>query len=150
MSNRKGDPRGRPTKIKIMKQKSFDQSLNLTKGEEQIMQLLWEKKRAFVSELLEMMPEPKPATTTVSTIVRILERKGFVAHQKLGKTHLYFPIVSQSEYLSNSLTRLSSTFFQNSYANIVNFFAEEGKLRRKDIDEISQLLETLKHKKGKQ
>jgi len=132
-----------------MAKKLFNEALNLTKAEEQIMQLLWEKERAFVSELLEMIPKPKPATTTISTIVRILEQKGFVGHRKFGKTHQYFPLVSQSEYLSNSLTRLSSTYFQNSYANIVNFFAAEGKLQRKDIEELSELIDSLKHKKGK-
>ncbi|MCL2683374.1 MAG: BlaI/MecI/CopY family transcriptional regulator [Bacteroidales bacterium] len=130
-----------------MTKNHFDETLILTKAEEQIMQLLWEKERAFVNDLLEMMPEPKPAYNTVSTIVRILEQKSFVGHKKFGNAHQYFPLVSQSEYLSNSLTRLSSTYFQNSYANIVNFFAEEGKLRQKDIEEISELLDTLKHKK---
>jgi predicted transcriptional regulator len=132
-----------------MKTKPFDESLNLTKAEEQIMQLLWERNHAFINDLLDMMPAPKPAYNTVSTTVRILEKKGFVGHRKLGNSHLYVPLISQSEYVSNSLNRLSSTYFQNSYANIVNFFAEEGKLRRKDIQEISELLDTLKHKKVK-
>ena len=94
-----------------------------------------------------MMPEPKPAYSTVSTTIRILERKGFVSHKKLGRTFQYFPLVAQEQYLSNSLTRLSSMFFQNSYANVVNFFAEQGKLRRKDIEEIEELLHTLKRKR---
>ena len=130
-----------------MAKKLFNETLTLTKAEEQIMQLLWEKERAFVNDLLELMSEPKPARNTVLTVVRVLEKKGFVGHKKFGNMHRYFPLVSQSEYLSNSLTRLSNTYFQNSYANIVNFFAEEGKLRKKDIEEISQLLHTLKHKK---
>jgi len=130
-----------------MKKKLVDQSLNLTRVEEQIMALLWERRRAFVNELIEMMPEPKPAYSTVSTTIRILERKGFVSHKKLGRTFQYFPLVAQEQYLSNSLTRLSSMFFQNSYANVVNFFAEQGKLRRKDIEEIEELLHTLKRKR---
>ena len=129
-----------------MRKKLFNENLTLTKAEEQIMLLLWDKKRAFVNDLLEMIPKPKPAYNTVSTIIRILEQKGFVGHQKFGKTHQYFPLVSQSQYLSNSLSRLSSTYFQNSYANLVNFFAEEGKLRAKDIKEIEDLLQTLKNK----
>lgn len=132
-----------------MAKKLLNDSLSLTKAEEQIMQLLWEKENAFINDLLEMMPKPKPAYNTVSTIVRILEKKGFVGHRSFGKTYQYFPIVSQSQYLSSSLTRLSSTYFQNSYANLVNFFAEEGKLKPKDIKEISELLQTLKHKKSK-
>ena len=130
-----------------MRKKITNEPLNLTKVEEQIMVLLWERNHAFINDLLEMMPEPKPAYNTVSTTIRILERKGFVGHRKLGKTHLYVPIVTKSQYLSSSLTRLSSTFFQNSYANVVNFFAEEGKLGRKDILEIEELLHTLKRGK---
>ena len=130
-----------------MRKKLFNETLTLTKAEEQIMQLLWKKECAFVNELLELMPEPKPARNTVLTVVRVLEKKGFVAHKKFGNMHRYFPVVSQTEYLSNSLRRMSSAYFQNSYANIVNFFAAEGKLRNKDIDEISQLLQILKRKK---
>ncbi|MCL2027553.1 MAG: BlaI/MecI/CopY family transcriptional regulator [Bacteroidales bacterium] len=129
--------------------KLFDESLTLTRAEEQIMRLLWEKKRALVNELLEAMPEPKPAYNTVSTVVRILERKGFVEHRKFGTAHLYFPRVSQSQYLSNSLNRLSNAYFQNSFAGLVNFFVEEGKLRPKEIEEITNLLHTLKRKTKK-
>jgi predicted transcriptional regulator len=132
-----------------MAKKLFDESLNLTKAEEQVMQLLWEKKRAFVNDLLDMMSNPKPAYNTVSTIIRILEKKGFVGHESFGKTHQYFPIVSQSQYVSNSLNRLSSTYFQNSFAGLVNFFVEEGKLQLKEIDEITELLQTLKDKTKK-
>ena len=130
-----------------MRKKLFNETLTLTKAEEQIMQLLWEKERAFVNDLLEQMSEPKPARNTVLTVVRVLEKKGFVKHKKFGNTHLYFQVVSRSEYLSNSLTRLSSTYFDNSYANIVNFFAEEGKFNRSDIRRIENLLHTLKHKR---
>ncbi|MDR1740159.1 MAG: BlaI/MecI/CopY family transcriptional regulator [Bacteroidales bacterium] len=131
-----------------MAKKHFDDSLTLTKAEEQIMQLLWEKEQAFVNDLLELMPNPKPAYNTVSTIIRILEKKGFVAHCSFGKTHQYFPIVSQSQYLSNSINRLSSTYFQNSYSRLVNFFVEEHKLKPKEINEITQLLNKLKNKKS--
>ncbi len=127
-----------------MAKKHFDDSLTLTKAEEQVMQLLWEKEQAFVNDLLELIPEPKPAYNTISTIIRILEKKGFVAHRSFGKTHQYFSIVSQSQYLSNSLNRLSSTYFQNSYSRLVNFFAQEGKLKAKDIEEITKLLNKLK------
>ena len=128
------------------KTKLFDETLTLTRAEEQVMRLLWEKKRALVNELLELMPEPKPAYNTVSTVVRILERKGFVEHRKFGNAHLYFPRVSQSQYLSNSLNRLSNAYFQNSFAGLVNFFVEEGKLKPREIEKITDLLHTLKRK----
>ena len=127
-----------------MKKKLFDESLTLTKAEEQIMQLLWEKERAFVNDLLELMPEPKPAYNTVSTIIRILVKKGFVGHLSFGKSHQYFPKVSQSQYVSNSLNRLSGAYFQNSFAGLVNFFVEEGNLKPKEIEKITDLLHTLK------
>ena len=130
-----------------MAKKLFDESLTLTKAEEQIMQLLWKKKRAFVNDLMEMMPNPKPAYNTVSTVLRILEQKGFVGHKKFGKIHQYFPLVSQTEYVSNSLNRLNSAYFQNSYARLVNFFVEEDKLTSREIKEISELLDSLKRKK---
>ncbi len=127
-----------------MAKKHFDESLTLTKAEEQIMQLLWEKERAFVNDLLEMMDEPKPAYNTVSTIVRILEKKGFVGHLSFGKTHQYYPILSQSQYLSNSLNRLNSAYFQNSFASLVNFFVRESKLKPGEIEEITELLKKVK------
>ncbi|MDR1950856.1 MAG: BlaI/MecI/CopY family transcriptional regulator [Bacteroidales bacterium] len=127
-----------------MRKKHIGKYLTLTRAEEEIMQLLWKNEHAFVNELLDMMPEPKPAYNTVSTIVRILEQKEFVGYRRFGRTHQYYPLVSQSQYLSNSLSRLSSTYFQNSYANLVNFFAEEGNLKQKDIKEIEELLNTLK------
>jgi predicted transcriptional regulator len=127
-----------------MKRKLFDETLTLTKAEEQIMQLLWKKKHAFVSDLLDLMPMPKPAVTTVSTIVRILVKKGFVGHRPLGRAHQYFPLISQTEYLSCSLSRLSNTYFQNSYANLVNFFVEEKKLKPNEIEEIRELLKNVK------
>ena len=129
-----------------MKKKLFDETLTLTKAEERIMQILWEKEQAFVNDILEAMPEPKPAYNTVLTIVRILEKKGYVEHRKFGGAHLYSPIVSQSEYLSNSLNRMRHAYFQNSFAGLVNFFVEEGKLKPKEIEEVAELLQTLKKK----
>jgi predicted transcriptional regulator len=130
-----------------MRKKLFDESLTLTKAEEQVMQLLWQKEHALVHDLLEMMPAPKPAYNTVSTVIRILEKKGFVGHRSFGKTHQYYPIVSQSQYLSNSLNRLRGAYFQNSFAGLVNFFVEEGQLKPKEIEEVTNLLRSLKTKK---
>ena len=70
----------------------------LTKAEEQVMQILWQLEKAFVKEIIEQMPDPKPAYNTVSTIVRILEKKGFVSYEAFGKTHRYYPLMSKREY----------------------------------------------------
>lgn len=85
----------------------------LTKAELQIMQLLWDKESAYVNDLLEEMPEPKPAYNTVSTIVRILEKKGFVSHESHGNTHKYFPVVDKDSYLNSLMHGIVNSFFQD-------------------------------------
>jgi len=119
----------------------------LTKAEEQIMHILWKLERALVKEIIEEMPEPKPAYNTVSTIVRILETKGFVDHLAFGKTHQYFPLVSKPEYTRFSLNNLMSGYFGGSFQNLVSFFTNESKLNLQDIDQLIKQLDELKNKK---
>ena len=85
----------------------------LTKAEEQVMQILWEIKKGFVKEVIEKMPEPKPAYNTVSTIIRILEKKGFVGYNSFGKTHEYFPLIAKDEYRSFFLRNFMGNYFLN-------------------------------------
>lgn len=118
----------------------------LTKAEEQVMQILWKLEKAFVKDILEEMPDPKPAYNTVSTIVRILETKGFVDHKAYGKTHEYFPLVSKDKYKQFSLDNLVSGYFNGSFQNLVSFFAKKEKM---DVNEIDQLLKQLEEFKNK-
>lgn len=120
----------------------------LTKAEEQVMQILWRLNKAFVKDLLAEIPEPKPAYNTVSTIVRILETKGFVHHKAYGKTHEYFPLVSKEEYTRFSLNNLVSGYFNGSFKNLVSFFAHEDKVNLNDIDQLLKQLKDLKNKKS--
>jgi BlaI family transcriptional regulator, penicillinase repressor len=108
----------------------------LTRAEEQVMQILWEVERGFVKDLLAKMDTPKPAYNTISTIVRILERKGFVDHQAYGKSHEYFPIVSKDEYRRFSIENLLSGYFSGSFANLATFFAKDGKIELHDLERI--------------
>ncbi len=108
----------------------------LTKGEEQVMQKLWKLGKTNVKSIIELMPEPKPAYNTVSTIVRILENKGFIDHKKAGKGHVYFPLVSEEVYKKAFMKRLISNYFQNSFKNMVSFFAKEDKMDIKDLEEL--------------
>lgn len=108
----------------------------LTKAEDQVMQILWQLKRAFVHDIIAEMPEPKPAYNTVSTIIRILEKKGFVAYEAFGKSHQYYPIVEKAAYSNFFLTGVISNYFNGSIGNLVSFFAKEHKLDVKDLDEI--------------
>ena len=118
----------------------------LTKAEEQIMQVLWDLGKGFVKDLLDELPEPKPAYNTVSTIVRILETKGFVDHEAFGKSHRYFPVVTKEEYKNFATEKLLSGYFENSVENMFSFFVKEKKLDLKEADEILKLIERLKNK----
>ncbi len=108
----------------------------LTRAEEQVMQILWDVEKGFVKDLLAKMNPPKPAYNTISTIVRILERKGFVDHQAYGKSHEYFPIVSKDEYRRFSIDNLLSGYFSGSFANLASFFAKDGKMEMHDLERI--------------
>jgi len=109
----------------------------LTKAEEQVMKVLWELEKAFVKDIIEHLPLPKPAYNTVSTIVRILEKKDFVGHHAYGKTHQYYPLVTKAEYSSFSLKKLLGGYFGGSFEELVSFFAREQDM---DIAEVEQLV----------
>jgi BlaI family penicillinase repressor len=108
----------------------------LTKAEDQVMQILWEIQRGVVKDIMEKMPEPKPAYNTVSTIVRILETKGFVDHKAFGKTHEYFPVVTRERYTKFYLNNLIKGYFDGSFQNLVSFFARENKLNAQDVEKL--------------
>ncbi len=116
----------------------------LTKAEDQVMQILWTLQKGFVKDIIEAMPQPKPAYNTVSTIIRILETKGFVDHKAYGKTHEYFPVVSKDRYTKFYLNNLIRGYFGGSFQNLVSFFAKENKM---DAQDVEKLLEELKNQK---
>lgn len=113
----------------------------LTRAEEQIMQVLWQIKKGFVKDIIDQLPEPKPAYNTVSTIVRILEQKGFVSHKAFGKTHEYHPIVAKDKYSKFYLNNFLSGYFGGSFQNLVSFFAKENDM---DINEVEELMKNIK------
>jgi BlaI family transcriptional regulator, penicillinase repressor len=112
----------------------------LTKAEEQIMQILWRINKGFVNDIIDQMPEPKPAYNTVSTIVRILEVKGFVDHKAYGKTHEYYPLISKDQYTKGFLNGFIKNYFSDSYKNMVSFFSKNENLPAKEIEEIIEIL----------
>ncbi len=118
----------------------------LTKAEEQIMQILWALEKAFVKEIIEELPEPKPAYNTVSTIIRILETKKFVEHEAFGKSHRYFPVVSKEQYKTFATEKLLNGYFSSSVENMFSFFVKKEKIDLKEADEILKLIENLKKK----
>ncbi|MEM1336788.1 MAG: BlaI/MecI/CopY family transcriptional regulator [Bacteroidota bacterium] len=110
----------------------------LTKAEEEVMQILWQLEKANVAAMLEVLPEPKPAYNTVSTIVRILEDKGFVDHEKVGKGHVYFPLIQKSDYSNQSIATLVNGYFQGSFKSMVSFFVKKNDITLKELEEILQ------------
>ena len=109
------------------------------------MQILWKLEHAFVKDIIEELPDPKPAYNTVSTIVRILETKGFIDHKAYGKTHEYFPTISKDKYTKFYLNNLLKGYFNGSFQNLVSFFAKENKM---DVKSLEKLLEEIKNQKS--
>jgi len=113
--------------------------MQLTKAEEQVMQILWETEERLVKDIRDRFEDPRPARNTVSTVVRVLEKKGFVGHKAYSNVHSYFPLVSKSEYSKKQLFGLMENYFNNSFPAMASFFAREKDLSMKELD---QLLDT--------
>jgi predicted transcriptional regulator len=113
----------------------------LTKAEEQIMQILWKIDKGFVNDILADFPEPKPAYNTVSTIVRILEKKGFVGYNAYGKTHEYFPLISKSEYTKKYFGNFMKNYFSNSYQALASFLTNDKNISVSELEEMKKLME---------
>lgn len=113
----------------------------LTRAEEQVMHVLWKIKKGFVKEILDHFEEPKPAYNTVSTIVRILQDKGFVDHKEYGRTHEYYPLVTKEEYSKMHLNTFVKDYFSNSFEKMVSFFAREKEISIKEMGEIMKMME---------
>ncbi|MDR2145999.1 MAG: BlaI/MecI/CopY family transcriptional regulator [Tannerella sp.] len=126
---------------------------NLTKAEEQVMQILWKLKKCTVQQALEKFEEPKPARTTVSTVFSILENKGFARHENRGKINIYLPVVKKDEYSKSQLFSMMKNYFNNSFASMASFFARENNLTMQELDELleetKRELETAKRKTEK-
>jgi len=119
---------------------------DLTKAEEQLMQIIWQLQKGYVREVMEHLPEPKPAYNTVSTIMRILEVKGFLAHQAFGKAHEYFPLISREDYKRHATEKLLDNYFGNSVESLVSFFVKEEKLDLSDVDKILKMIKDVKNR----
>lgn len=116
----------------------------LTNKEEEVMHILWKLEKAFVKEIMAEIKEDQPHYNTLSTIVRILEEKGFVSHNAFGNSHQYYPIVAIEEYRKRFMTTAIDNYFDSSYKNLVSFFAEEEKISAKELREILDMIENKK------
>lgn len=115
--------------------------LQLTKAEEQVIRILWDLRKATVQQILEKFEAPKPARTTISTILSILENKGFVSHESQGKSNIYTYLISKEEYSRSQLSGIMKNYFNDSFAHLTSFFAKENNL---SLEELDQILEETK------
>jgi BlaI family penicillinase repressor len=121
--------------------------LKLTNKEEEIMQILWKLKKAFVKEIQAEITEDQPHYNTLSTIVRNLEEKGYVSHNAFGNTHQYYPIVSIEDYRKSFMSTAIDNYFNSSYKSMVSFFAKEEKISAAELREILAMIETPQEEK---
>ncbi|GAB3721667.1 BlaI/MecI/CopY family transcriptional regulator [Flavobacterium koreense] len=116
----------------------------LTNKEEEIMHILWKLKKAFVKEVMAEITDDQPHYNTLSTIIRNLEEKGYVSHNAYGNTHQYFPIIALEDYRKEFMNTAIENYFNNSYKNMVSFFAEEEKISADELREILEIIEKRK------
>ncbi|HXJ99109.1 MAG TPA: BlaI/MecI/CopY family transcriptional regulator [Gelidibacter sp.] len=114
----------------------------LTNKEEEIMHILWKLNKAFVKDVLAEIKEGQPHYNTLSTIIRNLEEKGYVSYTAYGKTHQYFPIISKEAYKKRFMNTAIQNYFNNSYKNMVSFFAKEEKISIEELKDIIALIES--------
>ncbi len=113
----------------------------LTNAEEEVMQILWELKQGFVKDVIDRMEDPKPPYNTVSTVIRVLEKKQFISHKQYGNTYEYFPVVTKEAYTKIHFSDFMTNYFNNSFPRMAAFFARENNLSMKDLEEIMKLTE---------
>jgi predicted transcriptional regulator len=115
--------------------------MQLSKTEEQLMQYLWKRKKAFLKELLEDFPEPKPATTTVATLLKRISDKGFIDYNLFGKSREYFPIVKKTDYFSKHVNGLIKNFFNDSASQFASFFTKETNLSNEELEDLKKIID---------
>ncbi len=113
----------------------------LTKAEEQVMQVLWKQEKAFLREIVENMPAPKPHQNTVATILKILVEKEYVAITAVGRNHRYYPLVSKEDYSKRSMKQLVKGYFEGSFSNVVSFLVKENNI---SVEELENLIKQIK------
>ena len=120
---------------------------SLTKAEEQIMQILWDLKEGVVKDVVDKFEDLQPAYNTVATVLKVLEKKGFVSHKKIGNTHLFFPAISKNDYTKFQFTSLLKNYFNGSFPKMATFFARENNLSISELEEMIRITEAELNKK---
>ena len=113
---------------------------SLTKAEDQVMQFIWEMQRACLKDVVEKFPEPRPAYTTISTVIRVLVKKGFLGFKTFGKTNEYYPLILKDEYFRKQITPILSTYLKGSPSTVASYFSN-AKLNLSELEEIKELID---------
>lgn len=115
--------------------------MQLSKSEEELMNILWKQKKAFMKDLLDAYPEPKPATTTVATLLKRMTDKKFIDYKSFGRSREYFPLVKKKDYFSKHVNGLIKNFFNDSASQFASFFTQETDLSKAELEELKQLID---------
>jgi BlaI family penicillinase repressor len=115
--------------------------MKLSKAEEELMQILWQQEPAFMKDLIEAYPEPKPASTTVATLLKRMQDKNFVDYKQFGRSRQYYSLVRKKDYFSKQVNGLIKNFFNDSASQFASFFTKEADLSREELEELKQLIE---------
>jgi predicted transcriptional regulator len=115
--------------------------MSLTQTEEELMQYLWKLEKAFMKDLLEMYPEPKPASTTVATLLKRMADKDFIGYEQMGRSRQYYPLVKKTDYFSKHVNGLIRKFFDDSASQFASFFTSETNLSEKELEELKSIVE---------
>ncbi|GAB3175523.1 BlaI/MecI/CopY family transcriptional regulator [Telluribacter humicola] len=118
--------------------------MKLAKREEQIMHAFWDLGKAFIRDIIPLLPDPKPHYNTAATMVKILEEKGYLAHETLGNMNYYYPIISREEYQKHAMKDIVSQYFDNSYPRMLAFFAKEQNLTEEELKEVLEIIQSKK------
>lgn len=123
--------------------------MTLSNAEEQLMEHLWKLEKAFMKELLEAYPKPKPATTTIATLLKRMTDKGFVGYEELGNARQYYPLVKKNDYFSKQVNGMIKDFFNNSASQFASFFTKETNLSENELEELKKIIDVELQKKKK-
>lgn len=115
--------------------------MELSNAEEELMQLLWKKEKAFMKELIEAYPDPRPAQTTVATLLKRMQDKNFVGYEQIGRSREYFPKVKKKAYFSKRMNGMIKSFFDNSATQFASFFTEETNLSDEELMKLRKLID---------
>ena len=115
--------------------------MKLSKSEEELMNHLWKQKRAFMKDLLECYPDPKPANTTIATLLKRMSDKGFIAYKTYGKSREYYPLIDKNRYFSKQVNGLIKNFFNDSASQFASFFTKETQLSQKELKELRKIID---------